>query len=72
MKNKYDLLQLVFWALIIAAGIYLANVYTGKITDPQEKFKLLANFGMMITPLGGAFFLYFLGKLAGVQDKQGK
>lgn len=56
----FDKIQILVWGLVMIAGIWIAYHYINAVIEIQERYKLLANLGMMLATLGAAFLIYFL------------
>lgn len=62
MKKFYTFMFL-FCSLAALGGIFLAYIYISMITEPQEKIKIIANLGMMITAVSVAMAIFIGTKL---------
>ena len=58
----FDIFQVIIWGVITIGGIFITYSYINKVEDIQERYKLLANLGIMLATLGAAFFIYYISK----------
>ena len=67
MKRQAALFYIIF-TLLLLAGLGVSVNFTLAVVDQQERYKLIAQFGMMLASLSGAFMILFYTILS-AEDK---
>ncbi len=60
--NKYVIPFFIYTLLLVVVAL-ITVLMISSVSDFNEQIKLWINFGIMLTALIGAFFLFYLGKM---------